>query len=41
MTKISFEKENDILKKKNKWLISSHSSSKFSRGQETFEMIFA
>ena len=35
--KISFEKENEELKKKNEWLISS--LQKFSNGQKTFDMI--
>ena len=39
-TKISFEKENEELKrKKNEWLISS--LQKFSNGQKTFDMISA
>ena len=39
-TKISFEKENEELKrKKNEWLISS--LQKFSNGQKTFDMILA
>ena len=36
-TKISFEKENEELKKKNEWLISS--LQKFSNGKKTFDMI--
>ena len=37
--KISFEKENGELKKKNEWLISS--LQKFSNGKKTFDMILA
>ena len=36
-TKISFEKENEGLKKKNEWLI--YSLQKFSNGQKNFDMI--
>ena len=38
-TEISFEKENEELKKKNEWLISS--LQKFSNGKKTFDMILA